>query len=89
MKISGTEIQGMMMGAWTDKTEVSVSDEVKAVCLDGTVWELRNADDCVLMTINPTAALTCMELRETLSRAIEKSNQAEKSTIYTQSGISD
>lgn len=71
--ISGTELQGMMMGNWEAGTTVNLSEPISMHCLDGSVWEVRGRDDCVLGTINPTAAVTCTDVVERLLRAVESS----------------
>jgi hypothetical protein len=69
--ISGTALQGMMMGNWETGAVINLSGQISMHCLDGRVWEVRGRDNCVLGTINPTAAVTCKDLAERLLMAVE------------------
>ena len=74
IKTTRTEVQGMMMGRWERGTELEMSEQITAVCLDGTVWELRDAHtEAVVTTINPTAAVRAHDVVSTIQLVSEKS----------------
>lgn len=79
----------MMGESWEEGAEIDVGHGVTAVCLDGSIWELRGELDRVLLTLNPPAAVTCKEVRNHLQKAIEKNQSGTFGEEYNQSGVSD
>lgn len=83
MKLTETEIQGMMMGNWEAGTRLDVTPTVRAVCLDGCVWELQNCDEELLCTMNPTAMGTDRELKQVISAVENGRDVSEVSGSYS------
>jgi len=79
----------MMAESWEQGKEIAVADSVTAVCLDGSLWEVRGDLDRVVMTFNPSAALTCSEVRSALEKAVQKNKEKKFDRKYRQSGVSD
>lgn len=83
MKLSSTDIQGMMAGNWTPNTEKQVTATVRAVCLDGECWELRNEDEELLGTFNPTNALTSHELYQGIRKMAQNQSHSKDGQDYS------
>jgi hypothetical protein len=61
-ELTPTQIQGMMQGCYEPLTELEIAGDVRAVCLENGVWEVVDAHDELLGTVNPQAAVTCGEV---------------------------
>lgn len=55
-----------MAGHWQQGTELELKESRVMVCVDGELWEIRDADGYLLGVLNPTAAVSCRELIEEL-----------------------
>jgi hypothetical protein len=61
-QLTPTQIQGMMQGCYEPLSELQITHDVRAVCLENGVWEVVSDGDELLGTVNPTAAKTCGEV---------------------------
>lgn len=80
-EFSGTEIQGMMMAAWKQGTEIQLPNNHIAHCLNGIHWEIQTPDGYVKTTINPTTYQTCIDLRKQLVDII--TNKYHDTAVYS------
>lgn len=68
IELTGTDIQGMMMGAFEPGVMRRVAPGHTAKCIDGEVWEVVDDQERVVSTINPTTVFSGLELVNRLEK---------------------
>lgn len=78
-QLTKTEIEGMMMGGYTEGASISITCRFELECSDGEVWEVLTSEDELVGVINPRNALTGVEIQQQLRRLIGEWKQK---TVY-------
>jgi hypothetical protein len=70
--VGSTVVEGMMIGGYAEGTELRLSDDVIAECVNGEVWRVINAEQELLGYINPlnlgTGAEVAAEIEDIANR---------------------
>jgi hypothetical protein len=88
LKLSATEVQGMMIGGYEADASLQVADGYMAWCIDGECWSIENGDDELVATVNPTNAISCREVVVALRRIVAD-GRALQSAIREEQPVSD
>jgi hypothetical protein len=70
--VRSTVVEGMMIGGYSEGTEIQVSDEVTAECVNGEVWRVLTDEEELLGYINPRCLATGRDVVQELEKMTKR-----------------
>lgn len=68
--LTATEIEGLMTAGYCEGASLDLGGDYHIVCVDGEVWTLETADNECVGTLNPTNAVVCEEIRNSIQQLL-------------------